>query len=342
MHPMTSRIAAADPDRLAVDPSAGSAAMNRLAAAGEPFFFLIDAWAERWVVRRVGEAAAAGWSWSLEGRGVLGPPDPPPAYRRFTAYPVSLRRYEKAFRRVREAQVAGETWLANLTFPSRLDTDLELDAILRSARAPFRLGIPGRLAVFSPERFVRISADGRMASHPMKGTIDADSPNAVERILADEKERAEHVTIVDLIRNDLGMVARRVSVPRYRYLSEVRARGRRLLQVSSEVRAELGADWRPRAGDIFRTLLPAGSVTGAPKKRTGEILRAAEDYERGWYTGVFGAFDGRCLDSAVAIRFIEAAPDGSLVYKSGGGITINSSMNAEFAELEAKIYVPFG
>jgi len=151
-----------------------------------------------------------------------------------------------------------------------------------------------------------------------------------------------HVTIVDLIRNDLGMVADRITVPRYRFLTEVKARGRHLLQLSSEVSGELGADWRNHAGTTLRRLLPAGSVTGAPKKRTGEIIREAEGYERGWYTGVFGIFDGSSLDSAVMIRFVEKTADGRLVYKSGGGITIYSDMESEYAELKAKIYAPAG
>ena len=87
-------------------------------------------------------------------------------------------------------------------------------------------------------------------------------------------------------------------------------------------------------------LLPAGSVTGAPKEATCRAIAEAEDMERGFYTGIFGFFNGRDLDSAVAIRFMEE--DGAnLVYKSGGGITVMSRMEDEYREAIAKVYVPF-
>ena len=175
----------------------------------------------------------------------------------------------------------------------------------------------------------------------MKGTIDAAEPEAAATILADDKEAAEHATIVDLIRNDIGRVARRVAVPRFRFITPVDSARGRLLQVSSEITGELGERWRAQAGAVLQRLLPAGSVTGAPKRRTVEIIRQAEIDDRGWYAGVFGYFDGRALDSAVSIRFVEQSDSGSLTYRSGGGITINSNMDKEYAELQAKIYVPF-
>ncbi len=329
-------------DTCALDVAGGAAEMNRMAASGIPFIFIVDAWAERWVVKEFPDAVSGGILWNMEGAGTLEETRPGTETFRFDARVVSRDTYRRGFEIIRRAQIAGESWLANLTFPSVLDTDLSLERLAGCARAPFRLLVTGSLTVFSPERFVSIGEEGQISSFPMKGTIDASLPDAAERILADEKEKAEHVTIVDLIRNDLGMVARRISVPRFRFITEVKARGRHLLQVSSEVSGELGNEWRNRAGTILKRLLPAGSVTGAPKKRTGEIIREAEGYERGWYTGVFGVFNGRSLDSAVMIRFVEKSNDGKLVYKSGGGITIYSDMEAEYAELEAKIYAPVG
>ena len=324
------------------DADRGASAMNRLAAEGKPFLFLVDAWAERWVVLEPDAARASGIQWDLDGRGPMGNRAPAPERFAFRSVPVDREQYRKAFAAVRRAQEAGETWLANLTFPSGLETDLDLGTFALAADAPFRLLVPGAFAVFSPERFVRIEPSGVISSHPMKGTIEADSPDAAGRLLCDEKESAEHVTIVDLIRNDIGRAAASVWVPYYRYLTEVRARGRRLLQMSSEIRGELGPDWKRRLGDVFEALLPAGSVTGAPKRRTVELLREVEGYERGWYTGVFGYFDGSGLDSAVMIRFVEETESGSLVYKSGGGVTIYSDMDAEYREMEAKVYAPFG
>ena len=86
-------------------------------------------------------------------------------------------------------------------------------------------------------------------------------------------------------------------------------------------------------------MLPAGSISGAPKTKTVSIIKEAENYERGFYTGVFGVFDGANIDSAVAIRFIEQK-NGEFWYKSGGGITHQSNVKEEYIELLKKIYVP--
>jgi len=328
--------------RIAVDAETAASRMDRMAAAGTPFLFIVDAWAENWVVMDFPEALSTGISWSLEGKGTLEDDKLPAGLNSFKAEVVSPEIYRRGFDIIHKAQMRGDSWLANLTFPSVLDTNLSLELLAGCARAPFRLLVSGFLAVFSPERFISISESGGISSFPMKGTIDANLPDAAKRLLADEKEAAEHVTIVDLIRNDIGMVASNVSVPRYRFLTEVKAKGRHLLQMSSEISGDLGEGWRNHVGTTLRRLLPAGSVTGAPKKRTGEVIREAEGYDRGWYTGVFGVFDGSSLDSAVMIRFVEQTPEGPLLYKSGGGITIYSDMESEYAELQAKIYAPAG
>ena len=109
--------------------------------------------------------------------------------------------------------------------------------------------------------------------------------------------------------------------------------------MSSEIRGRLPEHYREELGTLFFKLLPAGSITGAPKQKTVEIIREAETYERGFYTGVMGYFDGQNLDSAVMIRFLEQTDDG-LVYKSGGGITFRSDARSEYEEMVKKIYVP--
>jgi para-aminobenzoate synthetase component 1 len=86
-------------------------------------------------------------------------------------------------------------------------------------------------------------------------------------------------------------------------------------------------------------MLPAGSISGAPKRKTIEIIREVEEYERGFYTGIFGQFDGRNLDSAVMIRYIEQKGD-HVIFKSGGGITSFSDCRNEYKEMLAKVYVP--
>jgi para-aminobenzoate synthetase component I len=173
----------------------------------------------------------------------------------------------------------------------------------------------------------------------MKGTIDAGIKDAEQIILNDKKEYAEHCTIVDLIRNDLSMVAKDVYVDKFRYIDKIKTHEKELLQVSSRICGKLGADYHKRIGDIIFALLPAGSVSGAPKKKTVEIIKEAEKYERGYYTGVLGYYDGTKLDSGVMIRFIENI-NGDLYYKSGGGITVYSDPKLEYQELIDKVYVP--
>ena len=92
-------------------------------------------------------------------------------------------------------------------------------------------------------------------------------------------------------------------------------------------------------GEIIWNLLPAGSISGAPKTKTIDIIQSVEERQRGYYTGVYGYFDGENLDSAVAIRYIEQE-DNALYYWSGGGITAYSKIEEEYQELKDKIYVP--
>ena len=173
----------------------------------------------------------------------------------------------------------------------------------------------------------------------MKGTIDANLPNAKKRLLENEKELAEHYTIVDLIRNDLSIVAKNVKVKKFQYIEHIKTHRKDLLQMSSEISGELDENWQHRMGEILMTMLPAGSISGAPKKKTLEIIKEAELYDRGYYTGIFGIFDGQNIDSGVMIRYIEKTNEG-FIYKSGGGITAKSNWEEEYQELIDKIYIP--
>ncbi len=252
--------------------------------------------------------------------------------------PISFERYKRAFLEVQRHIRLGNTYLLNLTFPTPITTDATLLEIFYATKAKFKLYFQDRFICFSPERFVKIEGN-TISTYPMKGTIDASIPNAKEKILNDEKEMAEHTMVVDLLRNDLNIVATKTRVKRFRYVDEIVAGKKRLLQVSSEICAQLPPHWRSNLGEIFAKLLPAGSVTGTPKRSTCAIIEKVEGYERDFYTGVFGYFDGVNLDSAVMIRFIQKGPTG-LVYKSGGGITAQSRVEAEYRELVDKIYLP--
>lgn len=253
--------------------------------------------------------------------------------------PQSFERYKQSFDTVHRNLYAGNSFLTNLTCCTPVHTNLSLLQVFENSKAPYRLWWKDKFAVFSPEIFIRI-IENKISSYPMKGTIDAAQDNAHETLLNDIKESAEHATITDLIRNDLSQIASNVHVKRYRYLDEIVTHNGRLLQMSSEIEGTLPHNWKAALGEIFFSLLPAGSITGAPKPKTQAIIAEAETYLRGFYTGVMGIFDGENVDSAVMIRFLEQQPDGSLCFKSGGGITFMSDAKNEYNEMIQKIYVP--
>ena len=255
-------------------------------------------------------------------------------------YPVPFSIYTEAFRNVQKNIRLGNSYLLNLTFPTLIETDLTLEEIFNVSVAKYKLLYYNSFVVFSPEIFVRIK-EGEIKSFPMKGTIDSSVADAESVLLNDEKEEAEHNTIVDLIRNDLSKVADNVAVTRYRYIDRIRSGDSELLQVSSEISGRLSKGYANNLGDIIAGLIPAGSVTGAPKKETIRIIKESENSERGWYTGIFGVFDGTSLDSSVMIRFIEKESD-KYLFKSGGGITCLSDPVKEYEELISKVYVPVG
>ncbi len=252
--------------------------------------------------------------------------------------PIDFQTYKKAFDKALENLKYGNSYLLNLTQPTPIELNISLADLFQRADASYKLLFKNEFLVFSPETFVKIN-NNTIFSFPMKGTIDAALPDAENVILKDEKELAEHYTIVDLIRNDLSMVSENVRVPRFRYIEKICTNEKELLQVSSEICGDLKADWNKSIGNILFSLLPAGSISGAPKKKTLEIINEIEQYQRGYYTGVFGVFDGESLDSAVMIRFIQNE-NGKLIYKSGGGITVNSTAEAEYCEMIDKVYVP--
>ncbi len=251
---------------------------------------------------------------------------------------VDFLRYERAFHLVMSNINAGNSYLLNLTFPTKIETNLSLEEIYTYSSARYKLLLKNEFVCFSPEIFVQI-CDGKIASFPMKGTIDASIPDACNLLLNNKKELAEHITIVDLIRNDLSMVAKDVIVEKFRYVEEIRTNRKTLLQASSKISGRLDAGYKSNLGSIIARLLPAGSISGAPKKKTVEIIKEAEAYNRGYYTGIFGVFDGKNLDSGVMIRFIEQI-DGEKFFKSGGGITSFSELDYEYNELKDKVYVP--
>ena len=257
--------------------------------------------------------------------------------------PLSFKEYKKKFDILQNEIKEGNSYLLNLTAKTKIKTALSLENIYKNTQARFKLRFQNQnenFVCFSPERFVEIKKN-KISTYPMKGTIDSSIINAQARILGDIKEMAEHTMVVDLLRNDLGIVGSKVRVDMFRYVEKINAGNKKLFQVSSKISANLQNNWHENIGDILTSLLPAGSITGTPKKKTIEILNKVEEYDRGFYTGIFGFFDGENLDSSVMIRFIEIDKKGELFYKSGGGITCDSNVELEYQELLDKIYLPF-
>lgn len=311
--------------------------MNTWGAARKPFLFVIDYAMQKPLYFPLENINADEIMFNVHG---LTNSDIRTAHSnvKFEKCPIAFEDYQVAFDQVMTELRYGNSFLLNLTCSTPIECNLSLLEIFGQSRAKYKLYLRDQVVVFSPETFVRIKK-GRIASFPMKGTIDASLPDAENQILNNAKETAEHITIVDLIRNDLSRVASDVRVDRFRYVEEIRTHQKTLLQVSSEISGQLPVNYHKQLGDIMYSLLPAGSISGAPKIKTVEILRNAEIHERGYFTGVCGYFDGMDLESGVMIRYIEKQ-DGKMIYKSGGGITTQSIAAEEYQEMIDKVYVP--
>jgi len=254
------------------------------------------------------------------------------------SYPKSEENYQKGFEIVQNHLKRGDSYLVNYTCETKIETNLSLEDIFHQSKAKYKVLLPNQFTFFSPETFVEIK-NQQIFTHPMKGTIDASVPNAVEELKNSVKEKAEHYTVVDLLRNDLSMVADWVTLDEFQRIDYLQTSNKNLFAMSSEISGKVKPEFQNKIGNLLKTLLPAGSILGAPKPKTLEIILEAETYERGFYTGVAGYFDGENLDSCVMIRFVEKKGE-NLTFKSGGGITHLSKLADEYQEMKNKIYVP--
>ena len=268
---------------------------------------------------------------------------------------IDEAQFTEALARIHALIEAGDTYQVNYTYRLRFDAFGSLAALFERLRArqpvPYgaMIALPGGDAVLSlsPELFVR-HAGGELLARPMKGTAPAsddavDNDKRARALAADTKNRAENLMIVDLLRNDLGRVAvtGSVAVPA---LFDVQ-RFSSVLQMTSTVTAKL----RPGAklADIFAALYPCGSITGAPKRRTMEIVRELEPAPRGIYTGAIGWFDPPATGTAIGdfclsvpIRTLALQPESGGVRAGelgvGAGIVFDSVAADEYAECRLK------
>jgi para-aminobenzoate synthetase/4-amino-4-deoxychorismate lyase len=267
---------------------------------------------------------------------------------------VDEAQFTDAINRIRAYIAAGDTYQVNYTYRLRFDAFGSIFALYQRLRArqpvPYGalIGLPdgGAVLSFSPELFVR-HAGGTLLARPMKGTAPASEDEAInaERaasLALDPKNRAENLMIVDLLRNDLGRVAQTgsVAVPK---LFEVTRFGA-VLQMTSTVQARLRED--VTLNEVFAALYPCGSITGAPKRRTMEIIDELEPDPRGLYTGAIGWFDpprdGRAFGDfclSVPIRTLALEPGEQLRRGElgvGAGIVFDSDAQGEYAECQLK------
>ena len=260
--------------------------------------------------------------------------------------------YDATIARIRELIAAGQTYQVNHTI--RLRARIEGDArglyrdLALAQRGAFAAYLnTGRYRVLSasPELFFRVDGD-RITTRPMKGTAArgrwlAEDEETVARLVASEKDRAENAMIVDLLRNDLGRIARAGTVQTLAMFEPERYET--VWQLTSTIAAEL----EPRTPllEVVRALFPSGSVTGAPKVATMRVISQLEDSPRGVYCGAIGVLappgSGEPRASFnVAIRTVMLdGESGTAEYGVGGGITFDSSAAAEYDEALAKARV---
>ncbi len=251
--------------------------------------------------------------------------------------------YHAKFEQIQKYLNAGDTYQVNFT--DRIcgvtgSTPLAVyEFLLKQQPVPFAALInrePGAILSFSPELFFHTS-QGRITVRPMKGTwargrnIKEDR-EAERRLVLDKKNRSEHVMIVDLLRNDLGRICKFGSIEVENLFHAERYKT--LLQMTSTISGTLRDDLTP--SEVFKSVFPSGSITGAPKRRTMEIIRELERHPRGIYTGAIGYFGPNgeaCFN--VAIRTIELTGK-DLRLGVGGGITADSVVDEEYEECRLK------
>jgi len=258
---------------------------------------------------------------------------------------IARSEYEAAVERIRELIAAGDTYQVNYSFPLTASFSGDSYAWYRelcmAQRAPYSTYLDlGRYRVlsFSPELFFERRGD-RVVTRPMKGTArrgrSLTEDEAILRSLQDSvKDRAENVMIVDLLRNDLG----KVSVPGSVHVSSLfkPERYETVWQMTSTVASTLRAN--TSLAELMSALFPCGSITGAPKVRTMQIIRELERFPRGAYTGAIGLLrpGGESVFSVAIRTVVIDTQNGVATFGGGGGVTIDSTAAGEYEECMVK------
>ncbi|ASK31113.1 aminodeoxychorismate synthase component I [Chryseobacterium sp. T16E-39] len=312
--------------------------MDELSLEKTPFFFIIDFLCENVEIYLENEIEKSGLLIDFQSFSTSKTNNKLTKKIEWKSYPETLQSFKTGFDKVQKNIHRGDSYLVNYTRKTKIETNLSLEEIFLHSDAKYKVFYKDFFVFFSPETFVKI-IDDKISTYPMKGTIDASVENAKETLKNDKKEKAEHYTVVDLLRNDLSMVSDDVTVDQFQHIDLIKTQQKDLYAMSSEIVGNIKPEFKGKIGSIMKKLLPAGSILGAPKLKTLEIILEAEAYQRGYYTGVCGWFDGKNVDSCVMIRFIEKDND-TLYFKSGGGITHMSKLEDEYQEMKNKIYVP--
>ncbi len=262
----------------------------------------------------------------------------PPSYlpypkRLFLSIPFLREEFKKVYRKIYQAFVEGEFYLINYSFPAFLQV-VELkykEPFFSKAGGYFPL--PDRsLYSFSPEVFLEIQGDF-IHTFPIKGTLQ--EKESKELLLEDPKEHHEHTMVVDLLRNDIGRISTpgSVEVPTFKGLY----RHKGLYQMYSHIKGKLSREFLPPRDLI--PLLPAGSISGCPKKRVVEFLEKEEPWDRGFYTGIAGVYHAQRREGyfTILIRTLEVFSWNKVFLGVGAGLTVESNPEKEYQEFLYKI-----
>lgn len=254
---------------------------------------------------------------------------------------ITKEEYINAINKIKEYISEGITYEVNYTYPSKIRTNLEeldlYEAILEKQKTPYNTFLQTKklnLLSFSPELFFKLDKR-KIITKPMKGTVpclnDGKDKERRDFLYRDTKNRAENIMIVDLLRNDLGRIAKSGTV-KVDKLFEIEKHPT-VFQMTSEVSAEL----EDEVGlyEIFKAIFPCGSITGAPKISTMRVINELEPFDRNIYCGAIGFLSPDCVEFSVPIRILYGK-NYDYTYHAGGAIVWDSNAEDEWEETITK------